>query len=268
MTASAPCTSDDCEIEWLEGGGIFRITRQAKLNAVTRAVLDGLASALTELEGGRGHFLLIHGQGDKAFCAGTDLAEIMQMSDEAAAAKTDLARDLFVRLSRSPVISVAAINGLAYGGGLELAMCSTFRVAAPHVSVSLPEIKLGVLPSYGGTQFLPALVGRARALDMMLTGRSVPAAEALAMGLLDRVVAAGESVLDAAEALARTVTGFSRAAVNGIRRCVEVSGDTVTRAGLDVEAAEARAATASPDAKEGIAAFLEKRRPIFNRQAS
>lgn len=266
MTASAQRTSDDCEIEWLEGGAIFRITRPAKLNAITRAVLDGLAAALTELEGGRGHFLLIHGQGDKAFCAGTDLAEMQQLSDAAAAAKTDMARDLFVRLSRSPVVSVAAINGLAFGGGLELAMCSTFRVAAPHVSVSLPEIKLGVLPSYGGTQFLPALVGRARALDMMLTGRSVTATEALAMGLLDRVIAPGESVLEAAEALARTVTGFSRVAVNGIRRCVEAAGDTVSRTGLDIEAAEARAAAESADAKEGIAAFLEKRQPVFDRR--
>ena len=89
--------------------------------------------------------------------------------------KSAMARDLLVRLSRSRVLSVAAINGLAFGGGLELAMACTFRVAAPHVKVSLPEIKLGLLPAYAGTQFLPALVGPARALDLMLTGRAVPA---------------------------------------------------------------------------------------------
>jgi enoyl-CoA hydratase len=252
-------------VEPLPDGAIFRLTRPAKLNALTKPMLIGLAQCLTDLEARRMSLLVIIGEGDKSFCAGTDLAETQVMPQSDRLDKSQMARNLFARLSRSSLISVAALNGLAYGGGLELAMACTFRVAAPHASVSLPEIKLGLLPAYGGTQFLPTLVGNARALDLMLTGRSLPAAEALAIGLLTRVVEPGEDVLARALALAREVTRFSPSAIDGIRDCVEAAGPQVTDDGLAVEDTVVREVFITDNAREGIAAFLEKREAKFSR---
>ena len=257
--------SGDAEfrIEPLPEGAIFRLARPAKLNSITKAILLGLAECLDTLEAQRRRVLVITGEGERAFCAGTDLAEVRAMPEAAQLDKSRMARDLFARLSRSPVISVAAVNGLAYGGGLELAMACTFRVAAAHARCSLPEIRLGLLPAYGGTQFLPALVGPARALDLMLTARAVAADEALAIGLVDRVVPAGGDVVAAALELARQVTCFPAAAVAGIRRCVAAAGAVASDAGLDVEDAVVREVFVHDDAREGVAAFLDKRAPVF-----
>lgn len=242
---------------------LFRITRPAKLNALTKPVLTALADCLDAMEAKGQRLLVITGEGSKAFCAGTDLAETQATPGPARLDKSAMARDLLVRLSRSPVLSVAAINGLAYGGGLELAMACTFRVAAPHVKVALPEIKLGVLPAYAGTQFLPALIGPARALDLMLTGRPVSADEALAMGLLSRVIAPGADVITEALALGREATQFSPQAIAGIRECVAAAAMTVTDAGLAVEDRVVREVFLSENAREGVAAFLEKRPAVF-----
>ena len=257
--------NQEFSIESLPDGAIFRLTRPAKLNALTKPMLLGLSACLDDLQARGLQLLVITGAGEKSFCAGTDLAETRKVSQPERLDKSQMARELFARLSRAPIISVAAINGLAYGGGLELAMACTFRVAAPHVTVSLPEIKLGLLPAYAGTQFLPALVGQARALDLMLTGRSVPAQEALAMGLLSRVLEPGTDLLAAALDLAREVTRFSPSAIDGIRRCVAAAGAQVTDEGLAVEDAVVREVFVSDNAREGIAAFLEKRPANFSK---
>ena len=257
-------TTDDCRIEQLdEHTMLLRLTRPAKLNAITRPILLSLAACLDAMEASRQRLLIVTGEGEKAFCAGTDLAETQQMPPAARLDKSAMARDLFVRLSRSPVVSVAAINGLAYGGGLELAMACTLRVAAPHVRVSRPEIKLGLLPAYAGTQFLPALVGPARALDLMLTGRPVPADEALGLGLLNRVCAAADDVVAAALALGREVTQVSPDAIAGIRACVAAAGMQVTDVGLAAEDRLVREVFLTDNAREGVAAFLEKRKAVF-----
>lgn len=251
------------EIEMREDGAIFRLTRPRKLNSITKPILEGLAACIDDLEAGGGRFLVVIGEGDRAFCAGTDLAELRGLTPDQRIAKNRMARQLFFRLSRAPFVSVAALNGLAYGGGLELAMACMFRIAAPHALVSLPEIKLGVLPTYGGTQFLPAIVGEARALDLMLTGRPVEPAEALAMGLISRIAESDRPLLDQAITLAHSVTQYSQAAIDCIRRCVDASGPEVTKEGLAVEDEEARRVLASEDAREGVAAFLEKRQAVF-----
>ena len=251
------------DVEHLADGAIFRLTRPRKLNSITKPILEGLATCLDDLEAGGGRFLVVIGEGERAFCAGTDLAELQGMPMEAANAKNRMARQLFFRLSQAPVVSVAALNGLAYGGGLELAMACMFRIAAPHADMSLPEIKLGVLPTYGGTQFLPAIVGAPRALDLMLTGRPVSAEEALSMGLINRIAEPGAPLLDQAIALARSVTQYSQVAIDCIRRCVAASGPKVTENGLAVEDEEARRILRSEDAREGVSAFLEKRAPSF-----
>ncbi|WP_439815467.1 enoyl-CoA hydratase/isomerase family protein [Zavarzinia sp. CC-PAN008] len=253
----------DYSFSRLEDGGVFTITREAKRNALTRAVWEGLTQALDRLEAEGGRFLVITGGGDKAFCAGTDLAEAAGLGRDENAAKNARVRALLLRLSRSPVFSVAAVNGLAFGGGLEVAMGCAVRIAAPHATFSMPEVKLGVLPAYGGTQFLPAIIGRPRALDMMLTGRVVDAHEALAMGLINREAFADAPLLDQAIAYAREVTAFSPVAIANIRHAVEASGATVTEEGLAAEAHWVNETGLSADAREGVAAFLEKRKPVW-----
>ncbi|MCL4743992.1 MAG: enoyl-CoA hydratase/isomerase family protein, partial [Burkholderiaceae bacterium] len=186
--AIAASSGDGFRVEPIEHGAIFRLARPDKLNALTRPMLDGLASCLGALEAGGARLVVIAAEGERAFCAGTDLAEMREMPEAARLDKSATARALFARISRSRVLSIAAINGLAFGGGLEIAMACTLRVAAAHASFSLPEIRLGLLPAYGGTQFLPALVGASRALDLMLTGRVLGAQDALGIGLVDRVV--------------------------------------------------------------------------------
>jgi len=250
-------------LEWQGECGLFRLTRPAKHNAITRAILDGLEACCNELDAGRGRALIVTGEGDRAFSAGTDLEESAALGFDASLAKTGRARSLLVRLHRSPWTSIAALNGLAYGGGFELALACTFRVAAPGVRLAFPEIKIGVFPAYGGTQFLPAVVGRARALDLMLTGRAVHVEEALALGLVDRVAAKPSELLDEAAALADSVLAHSQFSIDRIRRCVSAAGPVVTDEGLALEARAFEEVMTSEDAKEGVLAFLEKRRPNF-----
>ena len=278
----------DHETVWLDDCAIFRIRRARKLNALTKGVLEGLSACLDAAEARGVRALVIVGEGEKAFCAGTDLAELTGLTTEAREAKTRFARDLLVRLHRSKIVSIAAVNGLAFGGGLELALACTFRIAAPHATFALPEVKLGVFPVYGGTQFLPKVVGPARAVDMMITGRTVDCAEALAMGLVSRVagtdgrpgvspaaIDAGRTLaatagpmpadrlVDQALQLARSVTCWSQVAVNAIRACVEASGTEVTDEGLASEDVQSKIVMASEDGREGVRAFVEKRPPVF-----
>lgn len=284
----------DHEVVWHDDCAVFRIRRPRSLNALTKGVLEALSACLDEVEKRGVPALVIVGEGEKAFCAGTDLAELTTLADAARHAKTRYARELLVRLHRSKVVSVAAVNGLAFGGGMELTLACTFRIAAPHATFALPEVKLGVFPVYGGTQFLPAVVGQARAVDIMITGRTVDCAEALSMGLVSRVAVPGgapaaggaaeqllsahaalaasgtaparmpaEELVGQAIALARTVTCWSRVAVGAIRASVEAAGPVVTDQGLAAEEAQSQRVMASEDGKEGVRAFVEKRPPVF-----
>lgn len=247
---------DDCVI--------FKITRPHRLNAITSEVLDGLTFCIEELEqqsANRG--LVVIGEGDRAFCAGTDLYERETLSTEQKLAKTDRARDLLVRLHRAPFVSIAALNGLAYGGGLELALACLFRIAAPHADCSLPEVKIGLIPAYAGTQLLPTVVGPSRALDMMLTGRPVPAVEALQMGLINRIAVTDRPLIDQAIEYLGSISQYSKVAINGIRECAAVATAQLSEHGLKVERDVVIKVGRSEDAEEGVAAFREKRVPNF-----
>lgn len=246
-------------LEEVGEGAVFTIERPGKLNALTKPVLEGLAAALDQLEARGARFLVITGRGERAFCAGTDLQEMQGMAMDARLAKSDFARALLVRLSRSPVLGIAAINGLALGGGMELAMACPLRISAPHASFGLPEIKLNLLPAYAGTQFLTALVGPSRALELMLTGRTFALEEAVAMGLVQRVSSDGPALIKEAIAFAREVTCNSAAAVEAIRDCVAAAAGGVTEASLATEGNWVRSVFSGPEAQEGVEAFLQKR---------
>ena len=247
------------EIEWREDGAVFTIDRPGKLNALTKPVLEALSACAARMEREKQRLLVITGRGGKAFCAGTDLGELQSMSVAERLAKSDMARDLLVGLSQAPFVSVAAVNGLALGGGLEVAMACTLRIAASHAIFGLPEVKLGLLPAYAGTQFLPALVGAGRAEEIMLTGRSLALDEALAIGLIHRKGPDGHALLEAASAFGREVTTHGAAAVSAIRDCVRAAGPSVGAPGLRVERERVNTIFAGPEAQAGVDAFLNKR---------
>ncbi len=242
---------------------LLRFTRPENHNAITLAVIEALEACCDELDGGNGRTLVVTGEGERAFSSGTDLEESAALGAEPSRAKTKRAQDLYLRIHRSPWTSIAAVNGLAYGGGMELALACTFRVACPGARMALPEIKIGVLPAYGGTQFLPAMVGRARALDLMLTGRAVHVEEAVRLGLLDRVAADRDSLLDEAFALADSVLRHSQFAIDRIRRCVDAAGAEISEDGMAVENRAFEEVMVSEDAAEGVTAFFEKRKANF-----
>jgi len=162
------------------------------------------------------------------------------------------------------VPSIAVINGYAFGGGLELALAATFRLATRNAKMGLPEIKLGLIPGYGGTQRLPRLIGEARALELMMTGRTVEAEEALRIGLVNRLV--DGDPIEAGLGFAREFSGYSLPVLRFARAAVTRALDLPVAEGLKVEADLGTLAFRTADAEEGMAAFVEKRKPAFRDQ--
>lgn len=245
-----------------EDGAVFTLDRASKLNSITGRMLRDLETCLDTLLAREARLLVIVGRGDRAFSAGTDVQELQRLTHQEQVEKCSRARNLFVRLSKSPIVSVAAINGLAFGGGLELAMSCTLRIASRSATFSLPEIKLGLLPAYGGTQMLPAIIGHARALEMMLTGKVITAEEALSIGLVHSVVDEGYPIEEAAVRLGKDVVRHSVGAVRAIQECVNAaSGGDLSPSGLRTEEDHVRKVFASAEARNGIDRFLARGKP-------
>ncbi len=240
---------------------LLTLDRPEALNALSFALLRELAAAFDEIARSDARALLVTGAGDRAFCAGADIGELTGRSLEAARDGATFGQATLAKLDVLPVPSIALVNGYAFGGGLELALACTFRIAAPGARLGLPEIKLGLIPGYGGTQRLPRLVGEARALDMILTGRTVMADEALSIGLVNRI-AAGD-LLEAGLSFAREMTGYSLGALGLARDAVHRGLQTSLREGLAIEAELNAMAFQTADAAEGMTAFLDKRKPVF-----
>lgn len=252
----------DFSVEWQEDLVIFTLRSPKRLNALTKSMANGLSDCIDEIPGKGVRAIVVTGEG-RAFSAGTDLKEAKEMGSEAASAKADFLRDLFFRIQNLPLTSMAAVNGIALGGGMELALACTLRIAAPDASFGLPEVKLAVIPAYGGTQMLPALIGKSRATDIMLTGRTVKVSEAFSIGLVNRIASDDAPFLDQAIAYCREITANSQLAISNIRKCIDKAGAEVTRAGLDLEEAVCKSQSGSYDAGEGVRAFLEKRPPKY-----
>jgi len=240
---------------------ILTLDRPEALNALSFAILKDIARAFDEAAEWPVRALIVTGAGEKAFCAGADIKELRGRDLAAQKRGAEFGQSVFAKLDRFPVPSVAAVNGYAFGGGLELAMACTFRVASPNAKVGLPEIKLGLIPGYGGTQRLPRLVGEARALEMIMTGRTVGAEEAERIGLVNKVVEG--DTLKGAIAFARTFTCYSLPALGFARDAVRRALDLPVNEGLKIEADLSTIAFRTADAEEGMAAFAEKRKPEF-----
>jgi enoyl-CoA hydratase len=237
------------------------LDRPELLNALNFDLLRDLGAALDQVAGSDARALLVTGTGEKAFCAGADVKELIGRSLEETRRGAAFGQAIFAKLDALPIPSIALINGYAFGGGLELALACTFRLATRTAKLGLPEIKLGLIPGYGGTQRLPRLIGEARALEMILTGRAVAAEEAIQIGLVNRLV--DDDLLEAGKSFARELTGYSRVALGFARDAVRRGLATSLREGLEIEADLNTLAFQTADAVEGMTAFLEKRKPVF-----
>ncbi len=247
----------------VDGVAVLTVTRPQKLNALNRGTMDELDRAFAEVENSaaiRG--LILTGSGEKAFVAGADIEELAALEPYQAQQFAMRGQQIFRRLERMKKPSIAAINGFALGGGLELAMACTLRIASPNAKLGQPEVKLGIIAGYGGTQRLPRLVGRGRALEMLLTGEPIDAAEAHRIGLVNHIVPQPELIALARGLMAKMLAN-GPAALTLTMRAVDTGLDTGLQQGLDFEAAAFGVATATDDRKEGTRAFLEKRTAVF-----
>jgi enoyl-CoA hydratase len=245
--------------------GVARITvnRPDKLNALNAIVIGELGDAVTRIETDsavRGAILT--GSGAKAFVAGADIAELTEQGATGGRARALVGQQVFRRLERCGKPVIAAVNGFALGGGCELAMACHLRVASEQAKFGQPEVKLGIAPGYGGTVRLPRLVGKGRALELLLTGEMIDAQEALRIGLVNRVVPA-DRLLAEAEAILRTILANGPLAIQACLEAVDNGLDMTADQALLLEASYFGLLSATEDMREGTRAFIEKRKPSF-----
>ena len=243
--------------------GVITINRPKKLNALNKATIAELNAAFVELnEDELIRVIIITGSGENAFVAGAD---ILEFSDFDQTQGTELARkgqkDLFDLVANLDTPVIAAINGFALGGGLELAMASHIRVASDNAKMGLPEVSLGLIPGYGGTQRLPQLIGKGRALELITTGGMINAEKALSFGLVNHVVPQDE-LISFCEDLAQKITRNSPLAISAAIRAVNANFDESVN-GFEVEINNFGNCFGTDDFQEGTSAFLEKRKPDF-----
>ncbi len=239
------------------------INRPKVLNALNAQTLDDLRRAFLELRHDPSiGAIVLTGAGDRAFAAGADINEL---AEQTAAGAFDLAltgQQVFALIEAIGKPVIAAVNGYALGGGCELAMACTLRIAADRARFGQPEIGLGLIPGYGGTQRLPRLVGKGRALELLLTGASIMAPEAERIGLVNRVVPF-DDLLSTAKTLAASLAAQAPVAVRYIIDAVNTGLDMPLAAGCAHEATLFGLAAATEDMREGTRAFLDKRKPAF-----
>ena len=256
-------TDGEIRVERRGAVEVWTIDGEARRNSITMAFLAALGAHLARAAGDRAlRCVVVTGAGDKAFCAGADLKERARMSaDEVHAFHRGL-RGALRGIEQAPQPVVAAINGAALGGGLELALACDLRVMAEAAQVGLPEVSLGIIPGAGGTQRLARLVGIARAKDLVLTARRIGAAEALAMGLVSRVAPPGR-LLDEALALAAQVARNAPVSLRQAKRAIDGGFHLPLEEALDLESLMYQDCLGTKDRVEALRAFAEKRPPVF-----
>jgi enoyl-CoA hydratase len=246
-----------------DGLALVTIRRPEKLNALNQAVISELGEAFKiARDDASVKALIVTGAGEKAFVAGADIGELANVDALEAERLSRRGQDIFRALETMRKPSVAAINGFALGGGLELAMCCTIRIASPNAKLGQPEVKLGIVPGYGATQRLPRLVGRGRALELLLSGESIDAAEAHRIGLVNAIVPQQE-LLAAAKQWAAKVISNGPLAVALTMESVDCGANGGLLEGLRFESMAFGLTAASEDRREGTRAFLEKRKAVF-----
>lgn len=244
-----------------DGICVITINRPDKLNALNKSVLDELDQVMDsiytsdEIKGA-----IITGQGEKAFVAGADVREFMDVPNNKGGLLAEKGQHIFFKIEDCPKPVIAAVNGFALGGGCELAMACHFRLASDNAKFGQPEVNLGLIPGYGGTQRLTALIGKGRAMELILTGNMLNAAEALQFGLVNKVTSS-EELLNASKKLLATILSKSPVAVAKAIKAINAFDHT--RAGFNEEIRLFGETFESEDKREGTTAFLEKRKPTF-----
>lgn len=254
---------ENLQVDHTDGIAVVTVARPSKLNALNGRTLEELQAAFTALgtkQEVRG--VVLTGAGEKAFVAGADIEELSGLDAESGRALSERGQQVFDRIEWLGKPVVAAINGFALGGGCELALACHVRIAAENASLGTPEVKLGLICGYGGTQRLPRLIGRGAALEMLLTGERVGAREALRLGLVNRVVPQ-EELLREARALLRKMIGNGPLALRATLEAVHGGLDRPLSEAQEGEAQLFGELCASADAVEGTRAFLDKRAPRF-----
>lgn len=243
---------------------VVRIDRPRVHNALNSHVLRDLDVAVTRLAAEGARAIVLTGTGTRAFSAGADLDELAGLSAEQAHEVLSAGQAVLARIERSPVPVIAAVNGLALGGGFELVLACTFAVLADGAQLGLPEAGLGLMPGYGGTQRLARVVGRPVAAHVVLTGERIPADRAYALGLTPVPPVPVEGVVDSARELALRIAARGPRAVQALLLAMRHGADVPLESGLAFESALAALVTAGAEAAEGIAAFRGKRTPAFD----
>ncbi|HEU5051852.1 MAG TPA: enoyl-CoA hydratase-related protein [Hanamia sp.] len=241
---------------------IFTLTinRPEKLNALNKTVLEELDKAMDEVYNNKNiGAVIITGAGEKAFIAGADISEFTSVNDDEGAALAKKGQDVFFKIENCPKPVIAAVNGFALGGGCELAMSCHFRIASLNAKFGQPEVNLGLIPGYGGTQRLTMLVGKGKAMELMMTGNIVGAEEALKFGLVNYVESPDNLLNKAKEILSVILTKSPLA----ISKVIEAVNAFFNKDGFEKEAQLFGEVFSSDDKKEGTSAFLEKRKPVF-----
>ena len=238
------------------------IDRQDKLNALNPQVVEELGQTLLELEADPPRAVIVTGAGERAFIAGADIAAMSQMGPIEAKRFAELGHAATALLDRSPVPTIAAVNGFALGGGCEVALACDMRIAAENALFGFPEVSLGILPGMGGTQRLPRLVGPGIAKELIFSGRRIKAEEARLINLVNRVVPEGEALFEAKK-LAGEIAANGPMAVRHSKAAANRALDVDLISGLEYEADQFALLFATDDAREGMGAFVEKRKAEF-----
>lgn len=255
--------SEVVKLEKIEKILIIKISRVEALNALNKEVLKSLDEALEKARedveiGG----IIITGEGEKAFVAGADIKEFSNYTPNQAKIMSEEGQKLFSKIENFKKPVLAAVNGFALGGGCELAMSCHIRIASKNAKFGQPEVNLGIIPGYGGTQRLPRLIGMGRALELILTGKMIDAEEAYRIGLVNKVVEPQELLEEAKKILNQIIEKAPIAlelALKSVISGMEMSKED----GLKLEAANFALSFSTEDMKEGVSAFLEKRKPVF-----
>jgi enoyl-CoA hydratase len=247
-----------------EGLAVIVLNRPKALNALNAETIDELAAALDEIEADpKNRVLLVTGSGDKAFVAGADIRELKECETEAKGAEaSEKGSKLFRRFETTRLITIAGVNGFALGGGMELAISCDFRFAASTAMFGLPEVGLGIIPGYGGTQRLPRLIGRGLAMELIATGRKFDAHYALHIGLVNRVVPQHD-LLNLCRQVAQEILAQAPLAVAAAKKALHAGIEGDAEGGYKAESAEFGKLCLSKDMHEGMAAFVEKRKAEF-----
>ena len=241
---------------------VLTIDRQEKLNALDPQVVEEIGQALLELEAEGPRAVVVTGAGESSFVAGADISAMSEMDPLEAKRFSEIGHAAMALLDRSPIPTIAAVNGYALGGGCEVAIACDIRIAAENAIFGFPEVGLGILPGMGGTQRLPRLIGPALAKELIFTGRRIGAEEAREIGLVNRVVPQGEA-LNVAREVAAQIARNGPLAVRYAKAAANRSADVDLVSGLEYEADQFALLFATEDAREGMNAFVEKRKPEF-----